>query len=864
MSGLTELLLGLGSADPAIRVPAEQQVNHARQSDLVGFLYALLQEFRDEEKPAFSRHMAGTLLKNAIAPSLRDGAARRALEREWMALPAEVRSNVKQGVLASLGSPKKEVQNVAANIIGNLSRIELPAGEWPDLLNILLGVAESSEQHQEAALTAIGYICEEGREHEEVEQALAPFTNGILVAVLRGMNSGKEEVCYYATNALCNAMEFIHDNMNQQDQRDQLVDALCTAAKTSQNPRTREKAMESLVKVAEMYYSTLPNYIDRLHAITTSSIFNDEEGVALQAMLFWISICETERDMKEDGDSKCLDYALKGASMISEIALQALLRQEETQEEGDWNISIAGGKLLQSLAGCIGNTIIDLVMPFVYRNVESANWREKEAAVMAFGCILNGPDPKSIEDTVAQAVPGLLQYVRDDNRLVADTAGWVLAVVCELFSDVFLLRPLDLQQLMNIITPMIAGGDERAIRASHILHNLALAYEEEENQPTNELSGYYPSLLNVMLVAIDTGSNQSVKGVAQEALNVLVDAAAVDCYQYLHVLVPELHKRMRFILEARLQGQMNDMDVMAMLGLLCGSLGSVAKKVQNDFVQHLPGSMEILMQILHIQEDTVVDEALTMLGSFAHAVKQQLTPYAGNFIPYVLKALQCVDEPELAVVAVGTVGDLSLTLRTDMVPYISTILNVLNENLVNPHVDRTLKCTFLNCLGDIALNVGDTHFAQYLDNFMQLVQAFFQSSCAINISEDPDSEEYVMTLWESISVFYTSVCQGFKSSEMQLAPYLQGILQFAIHAAKTAESLEYVDVFVAAVSLIGDMACVLKSVRSPELRQQGKSALLAQPVLQLVRHAVTALASDEENREQMKWVEKQLELLQAA
>ncbi|RNF18469.1 putative importin beta-1 subunit [Trypanosoma cruzi] len=862
MSSLTELLLALGNVDPSVRVPAEQQMNQARQSDLSGFLFALLEEFCEESKPPFARHMAGTLLKNSIAPNIRETAARRALEKEWMALAPEVRVRVKQGVLLALGSPQKEVRNVAANIVGNLSRIELPAGEWPDLLNILLGAAESNnEQYQEAALTAVGYVCEEGREYDTVEAALVPFTNRILSAVIHGMSGGHEDVCYYATNALCNAMEFIHDNMKQQEQRDRLVDALCSTAKTSQSSRTREKAMETLVKVADMYYSTLPNYIEILHAITTNAIFHDEEAVGLQAMLFWISICETEQDMKTDGDGRCLDYALKGASMITNIALQALLQQEEHQEEGDWNISIAGGKLLQSLALCIGDPVVELVMPFVYSKVEGSNWREKEAAVMAFGCILNGPQANTIQDTVAQSLPGLLQYVRDEHPMLADTSGWVLAVVCELFSDVFLKQPAYLQQLMNIITPMISSGGDMAVRACHILHNLGLSYAEEEDQNSNELSVYFPDLLNVLLVAIDNGGNQNIKSVAQEALNVLIDAAAIDCCKYLHVLVPELQKRMRLMMQLQMQGQISSADAMTMLGLLCGSLGSVAKKVQAGFSGHIRTSMEVLFEILQNQSDTVLDEALTMLGSFAHAVKRLLGPYMPNVVPFLVKALMRVDEPDLAVVAVGALGDLSLCIRDDIAPYIDAFLRVIHQNLQNPEVDRNLKCTFLSCLGDIALNVGDSHFAQYLDTFMQIARAFYEQSATLNIAEDQENEEYVMTLWESIAVFYTSVCQSFKSVETQLEPYLQQMLLFALNASQTAMSLDYVEVFAAAVSLIGDMACVLKGVSSPQLRDQGKSALLTAPVWEVVGRAVN-LENDAETKGQMNWVKKQLELLQ--
>ncbi|KAG8341178.1 putative importin beta-1 subunit [Trypanosoma vivax] len=862
MSGLSELMLALCSSDASIRIPAEQQVEQARQADLGGFLCALLEEFRDESKPSLARYMAGSLLKNSVAPNLRDASARRELELKWMALPPHLRFNVKQIVLSTLGSPKKEVQNVAANIVGNLSRIELPAGEWPDLMNILIGAAESgSEEHQEAALTAIGYVCEEGRDHEAVEKALVPYTNGILNAVVRGMNSGREEVRYYATNALCNAMEFIHDNMNQQQQRDLLIDALCITAKGSQNARTREKAMESLVKVADMYYSTLPNYIDRLHAITTSAIFEDEESVALQAMLFWTSICETEIDMKEEQDSRCVDYAMKGASMLVDICLKALVRQEEDQEEGDWNISIAGGKLLQSVALCIGNPIIDLVMPFIYSKIESSDWREKEAAAMAFGCILNGPDPVVIRDTVAQAVPGLLQYIRHEHRLVADTAGWVLSVVCSNFADVFLYCPPNLQQLMNIVTGILASEGTLAIRGCHIIHNLALTFSEETNQPTNELSPYLGDLLGVFLRIIDSGVDHNLRNVAQETLSALVDAAAVDCYQLLDRLAPELHKRMVYVLNARHHGQMGAIESIEMLGLLCGSLGSVAKTLQHLFVPHLAESMRIMLQILEIQKDTVLDECLVMLSAFAYGVKKELLPYIEAVIPYVVKALQCVNEIELATVAVCAVGDLALNVGTAFSHYTVAILDVLHSNLVNPAVDRTLKCTFINCLADIAVNTDDTYFGQYRDTFMQIVQLMFDQSRALNIEDNPSDEEFVMTLWESTGTFYSSVCQSMKESEDRLSPHLQNILNFTLHSATVAHSRGYMEVFTSVVTVIGDMSSVLTTAASKELVQQAKNALLTPQVWHIVELAMKCC---EGNTEEALWTKKKLEALRAA
>lgn len=60
---------------------------------------------------------------------------------------------------------------------------------------------------------ALGYICEEGHDHVEVEDALQPYTTSMLAAILQCMSVNDTFVQFAATNALCNAMEYIHKNM---------------------------------------------------------------------------------------------------------------------------------------------------------------------------------------------------------------------------------------------------------------------------------------------------------------------------------------------------------------------------------------------------------------------------------------------------------------------------------------------------------------------------------------------------------------------------------------------------------------------------------------------------------------------------
>lgn len=58
------------------------------------------------------------------------------------------------------------------------------------------------------------------------------------------------------------------------------------------------------------------------------------------------------------------------------------------------------------------DVIVQYVMPFVQENIGKntgpEDWRLREAATFAFGSILEGPSPRSLADTVRQAMGFLL------------------------------------------------------------------------------------------------------------------------------------------------------------------------------------------------------------------------------------------------------------------------------------------------------------------------------------------------------------------------------------------------------------------------------------------------------------------------
>lgn len=66
-------------------------------------------------------------------------------------------------LLHTLASPVGEARHTSAQVVAKVANIELPSNLWPTLLDFLLKATLESpdENAKQAALEALGYVCEE-------------------------------------------------------------------------------------------------------------------------------------------------------------------------------------------------------------------------------------------------------------------------------------------------------------------------------------------------------------------------------------------------------------------------------------------------------------------------------------------------------------------------------------------------------------------------------------------------------------------------------------------------------------------------------------------------------------------------------
>ena len=84
------------------------------------------------------------------------------MTNRWLALPNDTKTKIKQDGLLTLGSPQQKAGTFASQVVAAIAAVELPQGQWPDLIEILLGFVNSQGDAnlKISTLQTIGFICE--------------------------------------------------------------------------------------------------------------------------------------------------------------------------------------------------------------------------------------------------------------------------------------------------------------------------------------------------------------------------------------------------------------------------------------------------------------------------------------------------------------------------------------------------------------------------------------------------------------------------------------------------------------------------------------------------------------------------------
>ncbi|WQF82914.1 Putative importin-beta domain, armadillo-like helical, importin beta family [Colletotrichum destructivum] len=814
-SEINQVLANSLSPDANLRNAAEQQLTQAADNNFPLYLATLVQELANDSADGSIRAAAGLALKNAF--TARDFARHQELQAKWLQqTDDETKTRVKDLTLQTLSSSNAQAGQAAAQVISSIASIELPRGQWQDLMGTLVkNVSEGGEHQKQASLTTIGYICES--QDPDLRTALITHSNAILTAVVQGARKEETslEVRLAAITALGDSLEFVGNNFKHEGERNYIMQVVCEATQADDS-RIQQGAFGCLNRIMGLYYDNMRFYMEKaLFGLTILGMKSSDEDVAKLAVEFWSTVCEEEIGIEDDNTQvesadqmrPFYNFARVAANEVVPVLLLLLTKQDEDAADDEYNLARAAYQCLALYAQAIGAAIISPVLQFVEGNLRAEDWHHRDAAVSAFGAIMDGPDEKVLDPIVKQALPILIGMMDDSSLHVKDSTAYALGRITESVSD-----SIDPNQHLDpLIRSLFNGLMSNAKIASSCcwaLMNLAERFSGDLSDAQNPLTPHFnQSVTNLLALTARPDCDSYVRTAAYEVLNVFVQNAASESMAPIASLSGVIIERLEGTVP--MQSQVVSVEDRIMLEemqtSLCTVLQAIIQRLDKEIIPQGDRIMQTLLQILSTvgSKSSVPDGVFATISALANAMEEDFSKYMEAFTPFLYNALSNQEEPSLCSMAIGLVSDLTRSLGERSQPYCDNFMNHLLHNLKSTALSNQFKPAILQCFGDIAGAIGG-HFETYLSVIAQVLQ----QAATVNAGPEGPYEmyDYVISLREGIMDAWGGIIGAMKSGNKTpaLQQYVPSIFQLLNMIASDMNRSEAL--MRASMGVIGDLA----------------------------------------------------------
>ena len=647
------------------------------------------------------RIAAGLALKNSF--SARDFARLKEVQQRWLQnIDPAIKEQVKNFALQTLNSVDSRAGQSAAQFIASIAAIELPRELWPQLMPTLVeNVGSGSDVTKQSSLTAIGFVCE--TEDQDLRESLAQHSNAILTAVVQGARKEEpnNDIRNAAITALGDSLEFVRTNFENEGERNYIMQVICEATQAD-DTRIQQGSYGCLNRIMGLYYDKMRFYMEKaLFGLTIQGMKSEEEDVAKLAVEFWCTVCEEEISIEDDNAQAqaegtevrpYFNFARVATQEVVPVLLELLAKQDEDAADDEYNVSRAAYQCVQLWSQAVGSQVVPPVLGFVEKNLRAEDWHFRDAAVSAFGAMMEGPDEKVLDPLVKQALPVLIGMMNDSSVHVKDSAAYALGRICEAVSESIDPR----EHLQPLITALFGGLTSHPKMASSCcwaLMNLADRFAGEPGCQTNALSQHFQASVQHLLQVTEQTQDNQLRTAAYEVLNAFVTNAANDSVPLVanlsDVVIDRLAKTIP--MQQQVVSVEDKLTLEEMQTSLVSVVMAVIQRLEKEILPQADKIMELLLNLLGSlgAKSSVPDTVFAAIGSLANSLDEGFEKYMQSFSPYLLNALNNQDEPQLCAMAIGLVSDVTRALEGKVAPWCDGFMNALLNNLRVSGTDQT-------------------------------------------------------------------------------------------------------------------------------------------------------------------------------
>ncbi|QBM87465.1 importin subunit beta-1 [Metschnikowia aff. pulcherrima] len=808
----------LMSPDATTRNTAERQLLELAEHSF-GEYMSYLADILVSDAKLQVRILAALGMKNQL--TLKDARKKHAQMDRWLQLDVSVRAGIKQKVVTVLLGNDRDMTTSISQVVSAIALVELPRNAWPELLPVITEHTKTEQpiNVKRSCLLAIGYICE-GADASD-PQIIAQL-NGILIAIVQGVQATEPsvQVRLTAINALIHSLLFIKHNFQREGERNFIMQVVCEATQ-AEDAELQAAAFACLARIVQLYYQHMSLYMEKaLYALSINGMQSENDSVACMAIEFWLTICEEEfeiafqlHELNERGEQASPDlvlynFALLGCRDVLPVLLSLLMKQNEDPEDDDWSVAMAAGSCLQLFAASTGMYVVEPTLSFFAANIALSEWRHREAAVMAFGSVLEGPDVDQLKPAIQEAIAPILGLVADPTVQVKETATWCLGKIAEVALGA-LNAELDLEPLLEALLLGLNDHPKVSVNCCWTLMNLLEQLcVDAQQQETTIMSKYYPMFVPALVQLSGKEDNEfNSRASAYEALSAFVTYSANDCMPIIQQIATEVLSRLESTIAMQLQsfGTESRASLEELQINLLSLLTTTIRRLSNEVQGAADNLMTMFIKLLDAQEPNALieEDIFIAISAVSGAVGPAFLKYMDSFVPYLTKALRNVLLPT-CVTAVGFVADLAQSLGHAIAPFLEGLMAILGEDLNDKDGKRELKPAILSCFGDIAGVIGEG-FMPYMDVVMQICSQLLTIA-----PEDSsyDALEYATSVKEAVLDCYVGIVSSLSSNPEQLYAFLGPIYQLLEQIAADGEMSSNESTARSAVGLLGDIAAM--------------------------------------------------------
>ena len=532
-----------------------------------------------------------------------------------------------------------------------------------------------------------------------------------------------------------------------------------------------------------------------LAELTATAARSKEARIAMAALDFWAQLAEEEEDRRSNaaaGGPASKEFTLKALKPLVEMVFEIMATNRASEEEAEYGLVDSTQAVLQKAARAVGHPIVDVIMPFINANFANPDPLRRDAAVMSFGLILEGPDkPRLQKEIILPALPHFLAKLegatRDPSPAVRSSTAYSLSVVFAEHLEV--LAPYN--DFANLVQLLCRALDDEPIVVKYVacaLNNLITGMHDDVREFVVDadgkrtlLSPLFYHVINALMLRADKPDwfEHDLRGDCYLCITSVIEAAGEDdeailiaflsnCLQRLDASCTKTHAALAAAAAAggagahapgALSAEERAQEV-ALQEKICEMINEMMTQVKEKAAPAADQVASIMVRIAQAKAGAEA-EAILCLATLTLVVGEAYERYMPVVYPLLLAAMRNTDEHATCKYAIMAVSDVARALGARFEPVAGEVVDVLKGILQKQDVMRSLKPPALASFADIAIALGP-RIEDYLVNILAIVKSAAKTDIP---PDDEDLAEYLTEVRKAAIEAWSGLLLAFSVDE---------------------------------------------------------------------------------------------------